>query len=128
MKMILIFGGAYQGKLAYALERFSLTENDVCICGSDDTGMPKNRKIIYEIDKWILALLKRDIDVEEAVHQFVNVNKDAIVICNDISCGVVPVDPLLRKWREATGRSLAALSRESAEVVRLFCAIPTRIK
>jgi adenosylcobinamide kinase / adenosylcobinamide-phosphate guanylyltransferase len=126
--MILIFGGAYQGKLAYALERFSLTQDDVFLCNDDDDRLPENKMIIYEIDKWILALLKKDIDVEQAMRRFIENNKNAIVICNDISCGVVPVDPLLRKWREAAGRVLAALSRESDEVVRLFCAIPTRIK
>jgi len=128
LKMILIFGGAYQGKLDYTLKRFNLTQDDVFLCGNDDDRLPENKKIIYEIDKWILALLKKDIDVEQAMRRFMDSNKDAIVICNDISCGVVPVDPLLRKWREAAGRSLAALSRESDEVVRLFCAIPTRIK
>jgi hypothetical protein len=126
--MILIFGGAYQGKLAYSLERFGLAESDVFMCSDDDAGMPGNRKIIYELDKWILALLKNEIDVEQAMRLFIDRNKDAIVICNDISGGVVPVDPLLRRWREAAGRSLAALSRESDEVLRLFCAIPTRIK
>ena len=126
--MIFIFGGAYQGKLAYALGRFNLTQDDVFICDGDDDCLPGNRKIIYEIDKWILALLKKDIDVEQALRRFIDNNKDAIVICNDISCGVVPVDPLLRKWREAAGRALAALSREADEVVRMFCAIPTRIK
>ena len=28
--MILIIGGAFQGKLAYALKAYNLTENDVC--------------------------------------------------------------------------------------------------
>jgi adenosyl cobinamide kinase/adenosyl cobinamide phosphate guanylyltransferase len=125
--MILIFGGAYQGKLAYALERFNLTENDVSQCDSDEINMPINR-IIYEVDKWILALIKKDIDIEEAVKQFIATNKDAILICNDISCGVVPVDPVLRKWRDAVGRTLAVLSRNSDEVIRLFCGIQTRIK
>ena len=126
--MVLIFGGSYQGKLAYALERFKLSESDVYRCNDEDSTMPKNKKIIYETDKWILALVKSDIDVDEAIRQFVGNNQDAIVICNDISCGVVPSDPVLRKWREAAGRSLAVLSQVSDEVVRLFCAIPTRIK
>lgn len=109
--MILIFGGAYQGKLAYALERFNVTENDV-----------------YRIDKWILELVQADINVEETVQKFINDNPDAIVICSDISCGVVPIDAEQRKWREAVGRSLAMLSRKSDEVIRMFCGIPTRIK
>jgi len=108
--MILIFGGAYQGKLDYALERF------------------EDKKIIRYLDKWILDLVKENANVEEAVRQFIADNSDAVVICNDISCGVVPVDPVMRKWREAVGRTLAILSQKSDEVVRLFCGIPTRLK
>lgn len=110
--MILIFGGAYQGKREYALERFGT----------------ENKKIIYDIDKWILELIKSDIDVAEALNKFIEDNSDAIVICNDISCGIVPIDAEQRKWREAVGRSLAMLSGKSDEVIRLFCGIPTRIK
>ena len=134
--MILIFGGAYQGKLTYALERFGLAgsdvysnvHSDVYKCRDDDVTMPGDKKIIYEIDKWILALVKSGMTVEEEMEQFINKNSDAIVICNDISCGVVPLDPVLRQWREATGRSMAQLSQNSEEVIRVFCGIPTRIK
>jgi adenosyl cobinamide kinase/adenosyl cobinamide phosphate guanylyltransferase len=127
-KMILIFGGAYQGKLAYALERFNLAENDVYKCNTDDVNTPVNKKIIYETEKWILALVKNNLDVGKPVQQFINDNNDTIVICNDISCGVVPVDPVLRKWREVAGRFMSALSQKSDEVIRLFCGIATRVK
>ena len=126
--MILLFGGAYQGKLAYALDRFGLTGDDVYRCAEDDAAMPEAKKLIYEIDLWILALVKADADAAEAVQRFINAHSGAVVICNDISGGVVPVDPVLRKWRETVGRSMAALSRASDEVIRLFCGIPTRIR
>ena len=126
--MILIFGGAYQGKLAYALKRSGLTEDDVYYCGENDAGTPTGRKIIYELDKWMLALVKAGADPGPALLRFIEKNPDALVICNDISCGVVPVDETLRKWREAVGRSLAELSRVSDETVRLFCGIPAVLK
>lgn len=125
--MILIFGGAYQGKLDYALERFCADENQIYRCNSEDISIPDG-KIIYEIDRWILALIQADANITENVSNFANVNKDAIVICNDISCGIVPIDALMRKWREETGRALAVLARQSDEVIRLFCGIPSRIK
>ena len=109
--MVLIFGGAYQGKLAYAMEHFGADEAD-----------------ILKLDKWILELIGADMNVEEAVQNFIEGNPEAIVVCNDISCGVVPVDPLMRKWREAVGRALAKISQNSSEVIRMFCGIPTRIK
>lgn len=125
--MILIFGGAYQGKLAYALERFHLTDNDIYRCG-EDPGIPANKQIVYEIDKWILTLTKENIDVAKAMQKFIELNADAIVICNDISCGIVPTDALMRTWREAVGRSLAQLSCYASESIRLFCGIPVRVK
>jgi len=125
--MILIVGGAYQGKLAYALERFQLTESDVYRCGKSDTKIPHGT-IIYGLENWILSLIKADIDVLEEVQKLIDLNADAVIICGDISCGVVPADAVLRKWREDVGRSLAILSQESAEVIRLFCGIPSKIK
>jgi len=126
--LTLIFGGAYQGKLAYALERFEISDSEVYRCDDETTVIPAGNRVVYELDKWVLALTKAGIDTEEAVKGFIAENKDAVVICNDISCGVVPADPLLRKWREAVGRALSEIAGQSDEVVRLFCGIPTIIK
>ena len=109
--MILIFGGAHQGKLAYAQGRF-----------------PLEAKIFNDFDKWVLELVQTEQNIEGAVRRFIADNADTVVICNDISCGVVPVDAVQRKWREAVGRATAALAEASDEVIRLFCGIPARIK
>ena len=125
--MILIFGGAYQGKLEYALERFGLDESDVYRCGNN-ADTPQNKKIIYEIDKWIYELVKTGADARSKVRECIKNNPGAIVICNDISCGVVPAKAIEREWREEAGRALAEFSKASSEVTRLFCGIPTKIK
>ena len=109
--MILIFGGAYQGKLAYAQERF----------GAD-------KKIINGIHHEILTWIQAGEDVSKKINELINNNSDAVITCDDISCGVVPVCPTLRKWREEVGRSMGLLTRFSDEVIRLYCGIPTRIK
>jgi len=126
--MILIIGGVYQGKLAYATERFALSKEQVYFCSNEDITIPSSKKILYEIDRWILALIKADINVPAKVERFLEHNKDTIVICNDISCGIVPVDPIMRKWREETGRVMGMLAQHSEEVIRLFCGIPTKLK
>ena len=126
--MVLIFGGAYQGKLAYALERFGLLDDDVYRCDAGDTAAPGNKSLVYELDKWILALVREGADVAEAVKLFIAENDQAIVICNDISCGVVPEDPVLRKWREEVGRAMVELASASGEVVRVFCGIASVLK
>jgi len=132
--MILIIGGAYQGKLSYALKRFNLTESDVYFCSDGNTAMPpaksdkSDKKIICGLDRWILALVREGMDAREWTERFMESCENAVVICDDISCGVVPVDAQLRQWREAAGRSLGVLAQNADEVVRLFCGIPTRIK
>ncbi|MCL2366196.1 MAG: bifunctional adenosylcobinamide kinase/adenosylcobinamide-phosphate guanylyltransferase [Oscillospiraceae bacterium] len=126
--MILIFGGAYQGKLDYAVERFRLSEEDIYHCSEDDAQMPTGKKLIYELDKWILAMLKADACTASAVKRLIEDNKDVIIVCNDVSCGIVPIDPVMRAWREAVGRALAAIAGEACAVVRLFCGVATVIK
>ena len=126
--MILVFGGAYQGKREYVISRFKLSEDDIYVCCDDDARMPKGNRVIYSLESWILALLKTESKVEALINEFADGLNGEIIICRDISCGIVPIDPVLRAWRETTGRTLAKLAQKSDEVVRLFCGIPTRLK
>jgi len=128
--MITIIGGVYQGKLDYVIERFGVAEEDVYRCEGAGIAMPKGR-VCYEVDKWILALVQDGQergDIDGAVEGFIASNPEAIVICNDIFCGVVPIDPALRAWREAVGRAMVIINKQAEEVVRVFCGIPTRLK
>ena len=119
--MILIFGGVYQGKLEYAQERFGLNEAYNC----KDITMPKG-KLINNFDQWILALVRENMEVP--IQQFIETNQNSIVICNDISCGVVPMGSDIRKWRDEVGRAMGKLAQHSNEVIRMFCGIPTQLK
>jgi len=119
--MILIFGGVHQGKLDYAQERFGIDEVYHC----RDTTMPIG-KIINNFDQWILALVRSNEEIP--IQEFIYANPDSIVICNDVSGGVVPIEEDLRKWREETGRAMAKLAQYSDEVIRVFCDIATHVK
>ena len=50
------------------------------------------------------------------------------VIFDDISCGIVPLEPFERQWREASGRLLSALARQADTVTRIFCGLPLELK
>ncbi len=139
--MILIFGGAYQGKLDFAKEKFNLTDEDVfncwdaplCHIGKGDCTLCSdmilwNKKIINNIDQVFLHLVKADADVDAFLGNFMERLEDKIVIVNDISQGVVPMEAELRAWREATGRAMLKLSKEADEVYRVFCGIGQQVK
>ena len=51
-----------------------------------------------------------------------------ILICREISSGIVPIDPLMRRWQEENGRLLQRLAHRSSQVWRIFCGIPQRLK
>ena len=59
---------------------------------------------------------------------FCDDHPDAVVVADEIGCGIVPMDPKERAWREAAGRALCVIARQSGQVVRVFCGIGVRIK
>ena len=121
--MILITGGRYQGKLDFAKARFGLTDADICLGGIDFT-----KKCLAYIDRYALDAIRRGVDPADVFRANAGALRDSIVIATDISCGVVPVDPTLRAWREACGQITRDLAGRADEVWRLFCGIPQRLK
>lgn len=119
--MELIIGGAYQGKLSYARSSYGLSDADIFTC-TQDGGIDFSKRCICHLEVYLLACVKNGTTPQHAFRE------DAIVICRDISCGVVPVDEELRAWREETGRYLSALAAEAAHVTRIFCGIPQVLK
>ena len=119
--MELIIGGAYQGKLEFAKSKYGLDENDIYVC-TEDADIKTERRCICNFEKYVLYCVKN------GVNPIDDFGADSIIICNDISCGVVPVDPQMRAWRENTGRLLGALSQNADTVTRLFCGIPQQLK
>lgn len=109
--MRLIIGGANQGKLAYALS-LGYTMEDVA------TELPTDKPIFYGLHSWTKThpeLRAEDIP-------------DCIVICDELGCGIVPLDRGERDWRERTGRLCCQLAAQATQVDRVFCGIPMRIK
>ena len=53
---------------------------------------------------------------------------NACLLCDEVGCGVVPMDGGDRRWRERVGRTCCALAERAERVIRLYCGIPTIIK
>lgn len=50
------------------------------------------------------------------------------VICDEVGCGVVPLERKDRERREAIGRLCCQLAREAQAVYRLQCGLAMRLK
>lgn len=124
--MILIIGGAYQGKLDFAKKTCSITEEDVYACASPEIDF--SRRCIDHIEEFAYACVKKGIEPKEYFQAHSEQWQDSVLICQDIFCGVVPMDPDQREWRQATGRLCQYLAGEARQVSRIFCGLEQRLK
>lgn len=128
--MVLIIGGAYQGKLDYAKEEYGLTDEDVFTCEEGSTAVGFDEKIVDHFERYVLALIKAGQVPERAVGMQLRAEryKGRIIICDDISQGLVPMDKTERAWREGVGRTMVKVAQQADKVVRVFCGIPVVLK
>lgn len=113
--MMLVVGGLGAGKLDYV---YALGYGEQDLGRSPRDGRP----VLLDLQEllrtqteipsdWWAALLEKE-----------------IILCQEVGCGVVPLDPEDRRWREAVGRVCVRLAREADTVVRLVCGIPQVLK
>ena len=126
--MKLVFGGSYQGKNEFVKEKFDLKEEDFFICNDEFLDINFEKKVISSIEKYVLASLKNGQDPISYINENLYKLNDKIIICEDVCCGVVPMDKIIRQWRDNTGKIMQILSRNSTEVYRVYCSLGERLK
>ena len=125
--MELIIGGAYQGKTEFSKEKFGFSDEDICICEKDGK-IDFNKKCISHIERYSFWCVEHGVEPSEHFFEHAKNFEHGVVISDDISCGVVPIDKTERAWREANGRLLIKVAEKSEHVTRVFCKIPTELK
>ena len=130
--MILIIGGAYQGKMAFAEQLLEEQKKN-----------GKAGSIFPQFHMWVKAHMEAD--ANDKISEHVNSNEkndklekelreklvqepDTIIVCNELGCGVVPMDAFDRAWRERTGRLTCALAAQAEAVYSKTCNSGTRRK
>ncbi len=126
--MILVIGGAYQGKLEYVRRRFHIQSEEVFDGEMDSYDMLVRKKVILNFHLLIKRYLNDGMAVFDEVDKILAQNPDLIIITDEIGYGIVPLDPFDRRYREETGRVCCYLAKEASEVIRVLCGIPTKIK
>lgn len=122
----LIFGGAYQGKRAYAEMIFP------GLTWADGEEIPfreiENAAAIDRfhllVKRWMLA----GKSAEDLTEKILGMNRKIIILCDEIGCGLVPVDAFEREYREAAGRVCVELAEHARRVDRVVCGIGMRMK
>lgn len=124
--MVLIIGGAYQGKLDYATNTYHKTlVADGNSCTMEDT-------LHCEIINNLQGLVRRYFTTLDEATTYLDTllanNPNVIVVSTEVGCGVVPIDRTDRDYRELVGRVSCEVSKRANTVVRVFCGIGKSIK
>lgn len=127
--MILVFGGAYNGKLSFVKEKFNIFDEEVLTLNNiDDLEIDFSKKVINKFQNLTYKMSLENQDPLKYILENESLFKDKIIISDDICEGIVPLKKEDRIWRENTGKCLQYLSKNSKEVYRVFCGIPMVIK
>ncbi|MCQ2551138.1 MAG: bifunctional adenosylcobinamide kinase/adenosylcobinamide-phosphate guanylyltransferase [Clostridia bacterium] len=119
--MVLIFGGKYQGKVEYALKEFGLKEEDVCYVKED---IDYSKKVIAGLENFVWQCVLKNIEAKDCLGDL----EDKIVIIEDVTAGLVPMDKDEREYREMVGRTMYYLGKKADRVIRVFCGLGGDLK
>lgn len=150
--MEVYFGGAFQGKLEYVLEKKG------CLKVADGAGCSlkdiKEAQVLNHLHLYIKRLTykedaaynttvddtittddtitadttARTMPATEIINDIYEANPDIILICDEVGGGIVPLKKEDRIYREAVGRALCCAVKKSDRVERVMCGIGQCLK
>lgn len=83
---------------------------------------------VLDFQETVRSLLKESTDIDTYVRKLAANNPDAVILCDEVGMGVIPLKKEDRLWREAVGRACCLLQKECNTVVRVVCGIPMYVK
>ena len=113
--MVLVIGGLASGKRDFVKSEYGYSDGDI------SSDVYSSAPVLFDLQE----LISTDSDSERIFPELLKKN---VVICSDISCGIVPIDRLEREKREAVGRLCIRLASFAERVVRIQCGISQIIK
>ena len=136
--MELYIGGFAQGKLEYVKCRYNENQKTeklfVKVIDCADSHYKKmlletecDVLILNHLHLWVRDLLDEGME-EEKILSWIKSNPDAIVICDELGNGIVPIKKQERIWREQTGRLMIELAKQAERVERILCGLGQRLK
>ncbi len=100
--MIFIIGGMYQGK-GYLAEQMG-------------------GKILKDLHLKVREYMEngKEIDIDFESYD--------VITCNEVGCGVIPMEEFEREWREKVGRVSCEVAEKATDVFRVSAGIAVKIK
>ena len=115
--MIMVVGGAFSGRRKYALS-----------LASSLSGTPSSLVHVVSDDDVSSFASEKDAAYPALSRTVARISSFPVVVATEIGCGVVPLSPEERAFRENNGRLNQALAHVASSVVLMCAGIPQVIK
>ncbi|PWT29015.1 bifunctional adenosylcobinamide kinase/adenosylcobinamide-phosphate guanylyltransferase [Butyrivibrio fibrisolvens] len=127
--MELYIGGAFQGQKEYVDNEYRDIKKLNWYNGQDpvDTDI-SDYDAICNYHEIIRRQVGIGIDPEAELEKILDHNPQIIIVCDEVGCGVIPIDSQDRAYREAVGRCMCKAASRADRVVRIICGIGQVIK
>ena len=126
--MELYIGGTGQGKLHYVQNKKNLDCGAVADGAVCDEQQLLQAAIINQFHLYLRRLLQEHGDVEACLRSLLAKNASAVLIMDEVGCGIVPLDAFERQYREVVGRVGCRLAQEASHVERIVCGLGQVLK
>ncbi|MCD8010406.1 MAG: bifunctional adenosylcobinamide kinase/adenosylcobinamide-phosphate guanylyltransferase [Lachnospiraceae bacterium] len=130
--MILITGGAFQGKLDWARKLAAREDGEPVIASDEYAGAEEimHADIWDQFPAWVKRRMEEELDAqtEAELAQILAANPSLIIVTREMGCGLVPVDAFERAWRERVGRLGCFLAERAERVYLVTCGVPLCIR
>ena len=148
--MILIVGGSHQGKSRAALRHFNRVNGMESSSVLDGRMMEErgfggveelyeallSADVILHLEKLFEYLMRETENPEDIGSAFLlqmearekAEGRDRVLTADEIGCGIVPLDPFERDYREREGRFCQRAAAQAREVYRILCGLEMRLK
>lgn len=124
--MTLIVGAIFQGKLDFALELSSLTQQyvaDGATCSFEELW---EKPIVNCFELLVKRMLDEELSVSAEILKLYENNPEIIIITNEIAYGSITDEKELL-WRKKCGQACRTLAQRSENIYHIVCGIPTKI-
>ena len=118
--VVLIVGGKGQGKLSYAMKKTGAGPGSIACMPEEAWEKP----VFAGLETW----LKEQEDPLPELKELLRRSPGVVILCQEVGCGVVPMERTERDWRERVGRVCCFLAERADRVERLCCGISTVLK
>lgn len=89
----------------------------------------KSTTLVDCLSMWILNNIDKDESwYQEEINKIMKIDATVIFILNDVSCGVIPIDKLSRKFVDLSGIVGTLIAKDCEEVYQVNYGIKRRIK